>query len=81
MFKPEEIEQRFGFHKATLEGEDATAPKHISMRKRYKDFAYALDELLPDGREKSLAFTALEEAAMWSHKAVARTAPLEKENR
>lgn len=76
---PEDIEHRFGFHKATLEGPNATLPKHTSMRILFREFAARLDEILPEGRAKSVAFTNLEDASMWSHKAVAETAPVVKE--
>lgn len=72
----EEIENRFGFHKATIEGDDATKPKHADIRAAFKDFAEYLDDVLRDGRYKSLAFTELEVASMWSHKSVAESAPL-----
>lgn len=72
----EEIEHRFGTHRATVEGEEATLPKHQDLRAAFKQFASTLDVALGDSREKSLAMTALEEASMWSHKALAKTAPL-----
>lgn len=75
MFGHEEIEHRFGFHKATVEGENATLPKHTLVRIAYRKFAAELDEILPDGRAKSVAFTELENASMWSHKAIAELAP------
>lgn len=71
----DEIEHRFGFHKATIEGADATLPRHSQLRRAYKAFAKELNEVLPDGRAKSVAFTELENASMWSHKAVAEKAP------
>lgn len=71
-----EINSRFGFHKATIEGPEATQPKHVDLRIKCKEFAQYLDDILPDGRYKSLALTELENAAMWSHKAIAETAPL-----
>jgi len=74
--KAEEINNRFGFHKATIEGSNATAPQHKELRKEFVEFATILDASLPDGRAKSLAMTALEEASMWSHKAIAETAPV-----
>ena len=75
MLGREEIEHRFGFHKATIEGENATLPKHALLRREFKRFAAILDEVLPAGRAKSVTFTELENASMWAHKAVAETAP------
>ena len=71
-----EIKNRFGFHKGTIEGPNATAPQHADLRTEFINFADSLDECLPDGRSKSLSMTALEEASMWAHKAIAETAPL-----
>lgn len=76
MIGKDEIEHRFGFHKATIEGENATLPKHRDTRMMFREFAEFLDEVLPDGRAKAVAFTELENASMWSHKAIAETAPL-----
>lgn len=73
---PEEIENRFGFHKATIEGENATLPKHTELRLAFRELAEFLDGVLPPGRAKSTAFTELENASMWSHKAIAEDAPL-----
>lgn len=70
-----EIEHRFGFHKATIEGENATLPLHRDTRLLFREFAERLDEILPPGRAKSVAFTDLENASMWAHKAIAETAP------
>lgn len=72
---PEEIEHRFGFHKATLEGANATLPKHRNLRLEFRKFAEMLEEVLPDGRAKSVAMTELETTSMWAHKAVAELAP------
>lgn len=71
-----EIEHRFGFHKATVEGENATLPSHRDTRILFREFALRLDSILPDGRAKSVAFTELENASMWAHKAIAEQAPL-----
>lgn len=76
----QEIENRFGFHKGTIEGTNATVPRHASLRVKFREFAEMLDEALPDGRAKSVAFTELENASMWCHKAIAETAPVVKEN-
>lgn len=74
-----EIEHRFGFHKATIEGADATLPKHRDLRLEFRRFATLLDEILPDGRAKRITMTCLETVSMWAHKAVAETAPVIKE--
>lgn len=71
-----EIEHRFGFHKATIEGDNATLPKHRDVRVVFRDFAEFLDGVLPDGRAKNVMFTELENASMWAHKAIAEHAPL-----
>ena len=76
---PEEIEHRFGFHKATIEGENATLPKHRNVRLKFREFAQFLDAIAPGGRAKSVMFTELENASMWAHKAIAETAPLVEE--
>lgn len=76
MLGPEEIENRFGFHKGTVEGPNATAPIHAGLRKKFTAFAQHLDEVVPDSRAKSVMFTELETASMWAHKAIAERAPL-----
>lgn len=63
-----EVERRFTHH---VPGERKT-PIHTAARAEFKDFAEKLNELLPESREKSLAFTALEESSFWAHAAVAR---------
>ncbi|AWY06738.1 hypothetical protein HOT47_gp29 [Microbacterium phage Quhwah] len=75
----DQIEHRFGFHKATIEGENATLPAHRDTRIKFREFAAFLDETLPDGRAKSVAMTELESASMWAHKSIAEQAPLVQE--
>lgn len=72
----EEILNRFGFHKATIEGKNATAPKHADLRAEFIKFASMLDVVLPDGRYKDLVLEELEDVSMWAHKSIAQTAPL-----
>lgn len=72
----EEIENRFGFHKATLEGPEATLPRHRDVRMKFREFAEFLDIMVTDSRAKSVMFTELENASMWAHKAIAENAPL-----
>lgn len=76
---PVDIEHRFGFHKATVEGPNATLPKHRDTRLLFREFAERLDEILPAGRAKSVAFTELENASMWAHKSIAELAPAVRE--
>lgn len=72
----EEIRNRFGFHKGTTEGPEATAPQHRDLRLLFIEFVEELDLALPDGRAKSVAFAQIEDASMWAHKSVAEQAPV-----
>jgi hypothetical protein len=66
---PADIEHRFAFHAATTEEKrDA----HTSVRQQCKQLADFINEKCPDGREKSLAITAIEEAMFWGNAALAR---------
>lgn len=66
---PEDIENRFAFHAAnTEEKRDA----HTSVRQNCRQLADFLNDRLPEGREKSLAITHLEDVMMWSNAALAR---------
>ncbi|WP_082801283.1 Acb2/Tad1 domain-containing protein [Herbidospora cretacea] len=66
---PEDIEWRFAFHAATNEEKrDA----HTSVRQAHRRLADDLNSRLPEGREKSLAITKLEESMFWSNAAIAR---------
>jgi hypothetical protein len=75
----QEIRNRFGFHKGTTGDPNATAPKHARLRGSFIEFAEMLNNVLPDGRAKSVALTELETASMWAHKAIAELAPLVEE--
>jgi len=66
---PEDIENRFAFHAATTEEKrDA----HTSVRQNCRALADFINEKCPDGREKSLAVTGLEEVMFWANAALAR---------
>lgn len=75
-----EIENVFGFHAATLEGPNATAPKHMEVRVNFREFMEYLDRTLVPGRAKSLVFTEMQKASMFSHFAIAETAPIKDEH-
>lgn len=63
-----ELNRRFLYHAPN----DLTKDIHQLVRLRVLEFAEFLADTLPDGREKSLAFTALEESQFWAHAAIAR---------
>lgn len=64
-----DLANRFAFHAATTE-EKRNA--HTSVRENCKVLADFLNDKLPEGREKSLAITRLEEVMMWGNAALAR---------
>lgn len=64
----DEITNRFRFHRAT----ESKAGKHTIIRQKCFELACELNEILPDGREKSIAFTELENVMFWSNASLAR---------
>jgi hypothetical protein len=65
----DDLRNRFSYHPAT------TAPvgnAHEKVRGLCLTLAFRLDDLLPEGREKSLAITNLEQTMMWANAAIAR---------
>jgi len=73
MLGPEEIAKRFGTTATEPEG---TVDEHRELRGQFIRVAQYLDVVMPDSREKSLAMTQLEDAAMWANKALAQWLPL-----
>lgn len=63
-----DLEKRFTYHKPTPE----KAEKFPLIRNKAKELAYLIEELVPNGREKSLAITKLEEVVMWSNAGISR---------
>lgn len=51
---------------------DEQAVKYAVIRKDAKELAYTINKLCPESRERSIAFTKLEEAAMWANASIAR---------
>lgn len=64
----QELEKRFTYH--APKGDQAH--RYETIRQEAKFFAERLEDLCPDSREKSLAFTNLEQAVMWANAAIAR---------
>ena len=62
------IERNFSYH-APKEGQPEI---YEAIREKAKKLAYYINEVTPDGLEKSLAMTKLEEFVMWANAAVAR---------
>lgn len=60
---PAEIAQRFQFHPRDADNQE---PPHDTLRQLACEYGHALNELLPDGREKSTALTKLEESVFWA---------------
>lgn len=64
----EELAHRFTYH---APGPTARMV-HDAVRASMRDIAEEYNEKLPEGREKALFFTKLEEASFWAHAAIAR---------
>ena len=67
-----ELDHRFNFHAATTEEK---RNEHTSIREACRTAAHTIDIKCPDGREKALALTKLEEAMFWGNAAIARNTP------
>lgn len=65
----EDIINRFAFHAALTAEKRA---EHGSVRSECWNLAEFLNDQLPEGREKALAITKLEEAMFWANAAIAR---------
>lgn len=51
---------------------DLIVGKYEELRSNFKFVARSIDSLCPDSREKSLAFTNLEQSLMWAIASIAR---------
>lgn len=63
-----EITYRFTYHPPS----EAGAARHELLSAKFIELARMVEDTCPDGREKSLVFTKLEEGKMWASAAVAR---------
>lgn len=66
----EDLKNRFTYHPV---GDDHVRGAHLgTVRDRLCDVASKLIEIVPEGRELSLALTKLEEAMFWANAGIAR---------
>lgn len=63
-----DIEKNFTYH-APKQGQPE---RYELIRNKAKELALVIEKSCPDSREKSLAFTKLEEAVMWANASIAR---------
>lgn len=66
--KIEDINNRFTYHAPDAQDVEI----HQNIREQCRTLALHLNLVLPEGREKSLAITHLEEVMYWSNAAIAR---------
>lgn len=65
---PDDIARRFNSHPADTE----RARTHEYIRGECLSLAWTLNETVPEGREKALAITNLEQVMFWANAAIAR---------
>lgn len=66
---PDDLKSRFTFHPPSTEQKRRN---HEYIRDECHALATTINETVPDGREKSLAITHLEEVMFWANAAIAR---------
>lgn len=66
-----QIENAFTYHRPTAEAGLEIA----GLRAMARELARAINELVPDGREKATALTNLEQVCMWANAGIARQFP------
>jgi hypothetical protein len=70
MIGADDLANRFQYHRPA---NSFVEDQHNRVRVMLLEVAEELDHRLPDGREKSLAITKLEETMFWANAAIARS--------
>jgi hypothetical protein len=65
-----DLDNRFDYHRPTPERVAA----HEAVREGCRAFAHFIEAKVPNGRERSLAITKIEEAMFWMNAGIAREA-------
>ena len=65
----QELKNRFKYHEAN----PTKVQKMENLRKNFLALAELIDAMCPEGREKSLAITNLEQAQFWANASIARS--------
>jgi hypothetical protein len=66
----DELQHRFRFH---ARSRDVAGDQHALVREGCLKLALLMNDLLPDGREKAIVMTHLEDAMMWANAGIARS--------
>lgn len=66
----DELQDRFLYHPPDAAKRD----RHESCRRSFIALAHDLNDWVPEGQEKALAITNLEQAMFWANAAIARSA-------
>lgn len=64
-----DLDNRFNYHPPK---NDSVRELHERTRSACRELADFIDDFIPDGREKALALTNLEQSMFWSNAAIAR---------
>lgn len=65
----DELDRRYHHHPPNDQG---VIDRHIEIRRACMNLAYIIGQLVPEGRERSLALTHTEEVMMWANAGIAR---------
>lgn len=65
----DDLDNRFEYHPPLTEDRRLA---HETVRHMCRELAHHVDEVVPDGREKALAVTKIEEVMFWANAGLAR---------